>query len=140
MIKNYEQYHGVVLIRLLSQYLNMRIKKHADNSAYIINDSCGIYIKFSKKRLTPWNFTFQKIHYDVIRELSKQTTSTYVVLVCGEDGLCCVRWEEFQQLIYTIEDEETKAVSVARFKGYQYSVSGTDGTINHKFVDSEILL
>lgn len=142
MIKDFEKYHGSFFARVAHNYKNIKISlfENNDNSSYIINDNCGVYIKFSKKRLTPWQFTFTHEHYNYIKELSKETIKGYVVLLCHDDGFCCVDFNEFYTIITDIEVGLSKTVSVSRFKNQQYSVSGTDGKINHKFVDAYIEL
>lgn len=98
----------------------------------------GVYVKFSKKRITPWQFTFNSGHYNDILSLVKVNMKVFIVLVCGMDGICCIDFDEFGLIIANISDGETKSVSATRFKNQQYQVSVTDGEIKHKFADSEL--
>lgn len=140
MVKEFEQYHGIVLSRLAHNSGELKISTdiNSDNSSYILNDICGIYIKFSKKRLTPWQFTFNSDHYDSIKKLAEKTDKGYVVFVCGFDGLCCLSFEEFFFIIQNIDFDAAKSVSISRFKNQQYQVNGTDNEIKRKFADSEL--
>lgn len=142
MIKEFEQYHGIALSRLAHRLGELKISTdvNSDNSSYILNDSCGLYIKFSKKRLTPWQFTFNSEHYTSIEILAQSIEKGYVVFVCGMDGLCCVSFDDFFYIINGIEDGMSKSVSISRFKKQQYQVSGTDNEIRKKFADSEMTL
>jgi hypothetical protein len=142
MIKEYEQYHGMALCRLAHKFSGYKISTNVndDNSSYLINDNFGIYIKHSKKRLTPWSFAFNSEHYEAILRLVNSQQQVFILLVCGMDGICCIDYVEFSQVISKVMDNEIKYISVTRFKNKQYQVSGTDGEIKHKFADSDISL
>ena len=53
----------------------------------------GVYVKFSKKRITPWQFTFNSGHYNDILSLVKVNMKVFIVLVCGMDGICCIDFQ-----------------------------------------------
>lgn len=140
MIKDYEQYHGIALSRIAHKYgkLNISTDFNNDNSSYLLNNEIGLYIKFSKKRLTPWQFSFNADHYQDILKLAENTKSGYLALVCGFDGVCCISFDDFFYLINGIERGTIKSISVARFKNQQYQVTGSDNQLKRKIADSEI--
>lgn len=142
MIKEFEQFHGIALSRLVHRLGEIKISTdvNSDNSSYVLNGTCGLYIKFSKKRLTPWQFTFNSTHYSSIEQLANVTKTGYVIFICGMDGLCCINFEEFFYIVNRIEDGMVKSVSISRYKKQQYHVSGTDNEIKRKFADGEIQL
>jgi len=142
MIKEFEMYHGIVLSKLVHINNNIEISSDVnnDNSSYILNKSCGLYIKFSKKRLTPWTFTFNFEHNNAIESLSSLTTTGYVVFVCGNDGICCVEFQEFFFAIGQMVEGDKKSISISRFKKEQYLVSGSNYEISHKFSNFDIKL
>lgn len=140
MTKEFEQYHGIVLSRLIHSYGELEISSdiNSDNSSYLINNQCGIYIKYSKKRITPWQFNFNFEHYNAIINLMKVSKIGYVIFVCGFDGLCCVNFNDFLYIINGIDENCSKSVSISRFKNQQYKVSGTDNELSRKYADGEI--
>jgi len=142
MIKEFEMFHGIVLSRLTHKFGQIQISSmvNGDNSSYVINGSIAIYIKFSKKRLTPWQFTFTNEHFNKIMVLSNQYPKVYVVFVCNDDGICCISLEEFLINITNIEVNCTKSILISRSKNEQYGVSGTDGKLKYKISDSNICL
>lgn len=142
MIKEFEQFHGIAISRLTHKFGEITISTdvNCDNSSYILNGTCGIYIKFSKKRLTPWQFTFNSEHYTSIKQLADRSVKGYVVFVCGMDGLCCLSFEDFFCIVNGIEQGMAKSVSISRFKKQQYQVKGTDNEIKRKFADGEMTL
>lgn len=142
MIKEYEMYHGIVLSKLVHINNNIEISSdiNNDNSSYIVNQNCGLYVKFSKKRLTPWTFTFNYEHFNAIKSLSLLTPMGYVVFVCGNDGVCCVNFQEFFFAIGSMVEENMKSISISRFKKEQYQVNGSNNEISHKFANFDIKL
>lgn len=98
MIKEFEFYHGVVFSKLIHnpncKITSIKLYNHRSNSSYILNNNVGIYIKYSTKRLTPWRFSFQKIHQGEILELQNAFPKVYILLVCGEDGIVTLSFEE----------------------------------------------
>ena len=138
MIKDNEKYHGVVFARLthINNEIKISSKINNDNNSYIINDKIGIYVKYSKKRLTPWLFTFNKEQYSYVKKLILIAKNGYVVLVCNNDGICCVDFKQFLIVINKIDNDQTKSINITRYKNQMYEVSGTDGKINQKVADS----
>ena len=71
MIGEFEFFHGAVLARMVhvtQKTVAVAPYSECDNASYVINNSKGVYIKYSTKRLSPWRFSFQKRHYDKVVE------------------------------------------------------------------------
>jgi len=138
MIKVFEKYHGSAFSRLINKYGALKITANInqDNSSYIINNCLGIYIKFSTKRLTPWQFTFTEQHHKSIVNLSQLGEDNYLIFVCNDDGLCCITFKEYFNLISDITESLTKSIIITRFKNEKYYVSGSDGELKNKISDS----
>jgi hypothetical protein len=103
-----------------------------NNCSYIINESAGIYIKYSKQRLTEWRFTFSEDHVREITEMRERLGQVYITLVCNKDGICCLDWPEFTTVISTESESYPKWIAVSRMRGEKYSVRGSDGELKHK--------
>lgn len=134
MIHNFEFFHGLVFARLLhgtSETLSIKTYPTEDNASYILNNRIGLYIKYSTKRLTPWTFSFQKYHQDEILVLRNKFDEVYTILVCNEDGLVCLNFEELKRILNEVH-EEVEWIRVARRPGHEYSVSGKDGDLKFK--------
>lgn len=140
MIKDYEKYHGIALTRFVHNLGEIKVVSNInqDNSSYIINDYLGIYIKFSKKRITPWQFTFNADHNKCVKNLAQTCDKGYVVFVCNDDGICCIPFSDYFNLISLIDEQQTKSISISRFKNEKYHVSGTDGKLKQKISDGFI--
>ena len=126
-------FHGAVLIRVIRHESFRSVKVCQENDcSYLVNGMSGIYIKYSQKRLSPWSFTFSEEHVGGVEELNRKLSNVFVTLVCGEDGICCLEWEEFATVISTESTTYPKWISVSRMKGEKYSVWGRDGVLRHK--------
>jgi hypothetical protein len=134
MIKEFEFFHGVVFSRLLhTAQKEVSIKQYpsSDNASYIINDKIGIYIKYSGARLSPWRFSFKRRHQDEILEMKNNIGKAYLLLVCNDDGIVALSFEEFRQVLNEVH-EEVEWISVARNKREMYLVKGSDGSLEFK--------
>lgn len=133
MIKEFEFFHGAALVSLVHNKKIYSIVTYpsAYNASYVINDGVGIYIKYSKKRLSPWRFTFLKEHQDEILEMKKKYEKVYILLVCNDDGIACL---DFTQLKLVLDHfhEEAEWIAVYRQKGEKYLIKGSDGQLKFK--------
>ena len=129
----FEFYHGAVLSKLLYTGKELKIKTFPSdgNCTFTINDKVGIYIKYSKKRMTPWVFTFKKKHQEELSILGDLHKKTFIVLVCGDDGIACLNYDEFKEIFNTnIDDFEW--IKAHRFKRESYEISAKDGKLKKK--------
>lgn len=134
MVSEFEFFHGAVLARMLhstQQALLIRPYSESDNAAYVINDNKGIYIKYSAKRLSPWRFTFQRRHHEVITEMKRSISEVYIILVCNDDGAVVLSFDEFQEVARNGE-EPADWLSAARNRRQMYLVKGPEGRLAFK--------
>jgi hypothetical protein len=139
MIKEFEFYHGAALVRLLhgtNQEVVVELFPSESNASYIINKNIGLYIKHSAKRMSPWRFSFSQEHRDEILEMKKRLEKVFLLLVCGEDGIVSLDFDEFKKIV-----NETNGlvewVSVVRNKNTEYAVEGSDGFLSYKISKKE---
>ena len=103
----FEFYHGAVLAKLLYKGTELKIKAFPSdgNCTFSINNKIGLYIKYSKKRMTPWVFTFKKKHQEEFQILSELHKKTFLALVCGDDGIACLEYDQFKKIFHTNVDD-----------------------------------
>ncbi len=134
MINEFEFYHGVVFSKLLhdsqKQYC-IKPYPSPDNASYILDERIGIYIKYSTKRLSPWRFTFRIRHQEEIIKLKQEVGSVYLLLVCDDDGIVVLNYNEICQILDE-HREPVEWISVARIKRKMYTVKGSDGELSLK--------
>lgn len=141
MINEFEFYHGVTFARMLhatQKELAIKPYSSSDNAAYVVNGSTGIYIKYSTKRLSPWRFSFQQQHRDRILEMKKNVGEVFVLLVCNDDGIVVLTFDEFTQVLNEAQGG-TEWISAARNRRQMYSIKGSDGKLSFKVGKDEFL-
>ena len=77
------------MLHATQQTMTVAPYSESDNASYVINENKGIYIKYSSKRLSPWRFSFQKRHHEMISEMKRKLEEMFVILVCNDDGVGC---------------------------------------------------
>ena len=145
-ISHEDQLHGAVILKLVdsisthSKSLSINLEKGKSSSLYTLNIienqsakkiSIGIYIKISKKRISPWRYTFDRIHQSEIMDLALSTDELFIVFVAGLDGFAALSYNELKKLLDDNFDD-TEWVSVSRKIRQSYRVDGKDS--NKKIV------
>ncbi len=135
MISDYKLYQGAVLAQLIDEIdetLAIRdLREEGRQSAYVINDRIGLYIKHSTARLPPWQFTFSKANALSLMELRQQASEVYVTFVCWLDGMMCMSLDELTSILGAGVSDQAW-VRVQRRKNEWYSVSGAAGDLPYK--------
>jgi len=138
-VREYERFHGLVLVRVVrdaSPSIRIGSFKSEDKSAYVLDNRLGLYIKYSSKRLSPWQFSFHKPHLEVIESLNKALGQVCVSLVCGNDGVTVLTYLEMQAVLDK-QGGEGGWVSVRRKRSGMYDVHGSDGKLKFKIAQSD---
>lgn len=144
-INSSEKYYGAVILRAIKSLgeeipdANFSITTGESKSSFVIKgnipkrlgrgnfSSCGLFIKISNKRLSPWRYNFIKEHQDEILELKTQHSEVFICFVCGDDGVASV---DFKQLKDVLDEhhEEQEWVSLTRKHKENYRLKGNDGS------------
>ena len=141
MIREYENYHGSVLSRLLHAAggdVTLRAITEYGNVAYLVNQTTVLYIKYSSKRLSPWNFSFNSMHHVDILSLHKRFGKVVLALVCGDDGIVAINFEEFQHLL-GLPSEKGAWIRCSRRRREMYAVKGIAGELDSKIGDGHLI-
>lgn len=133
MIKEFEFYHGAVLTKIVQSDRKVSISAYPNSSrcSYVIDGSTGLYIKHSTNRLTPWGFSFAKIHQDEIKSMADSLDKVFVALVCGKDGIACLSFEELK-IVLDDDHGDHEWVRVSRRPREKYAVKGSNGKMRFK--------
>ena len=134
MINSFEFYHGIVLSRLVHSIdFSVSIQRFQSdgNASYVVNGNIGLYVKYSSKRMSPWRFTFKKEHQDEIDLLKSKMEKVFLVLVCSDDGVVCLTYEDLKQILDT-QHEPIEWISATRHKREMYAVKGSNGELDFK--------
>ena len=139
MIKEFEKYHGVILSRLVhgsKKQISVELYPSKYNSSYIINQDIGLYIKYSKKRLSPWRFSFLKEHQDEVAQMNRLLKKVFIVFVCHDDGMAILSYDEFKNILDE-NYEEIEWVAIQRRQREKFKISGHDGKLKCKIGENE---
>jgi hypothetical protein len=136
-MNNIDFFHGAVFSRIIDDSSTI-IKKHSgNNSSYIINNKTPIYIKYSQKRISPWTFSFAKTHIEDISKVKNGFENIFIILVCNDNGICCLNYQEFCTVISVESNYFPKWIKAQRQKGEKYAVTGSDGELTYKIGNSD---
>lgn len=139
MINDFEFFHGVVFARILhgtQRPLSVRPFQSVSNASYVVNDSIGIYIKYSSKRMTPWRFTFKKEHQEEIGLMKSSFRNVFLILVCNDDGVVCLSYLELKEILDN-QHNPIEWVSATRHKREMYLVKGSNGELDFKISQND---
>jgi len=135
MAKDVKFFHGIALVRIVDS--SPVLLKKVDRSVYSLDNKIYFYIKHSTKRMSPWTFSFLRNHVEKIVSLYNSKTKIYIVLVCNDDGICCLDFKEFKTVISYKNSLYPKWIRVSRKKGEKYYITGSDGVLKHKIGNSD---
>lgn len=141
--------HGFVISQIalsLSELKSVRInvKDAVSRGGYVfevyhdgeILTSFGLFIKTSRARGTPWRYTFSQEHQEEIKFLFEETGEVFIAFVNNDDGVSCVGYSLFKQLLDN-DFETAEWVTVSRKFNKQYSLSGNDGVLEKKIARND---
>jgi hypothetical protein len=131
MIKEYEFYHGAVLAKIAhycTPGVNIKPYPSGTNASYIIQNRIGLYIKHSSSRMSPWQFSFSDSHQDEILEMKIKLGTVFVALVCRDDGVVCLSFEELKVVLNEVHDRY-EWIRVSRRPREKYEIKGSDGRL-----------
>jgi hypothetical protein len=134
MIGEFERYHGAAIRELIvGANRPLKIETYDDMgrvNTYRIDDTVGIHIKHSSKRLPPWQFTYLNENLLEIERLGERCNSVWLIHVCGQDGAVALSLSEFRS-VNPRDAETTNFVRVDRDRNTMYRVNGTGGKLAH---------
>ena len=136
-INNDHMVHGAALTQIAEHpqftAINaVRINSEVSRSAFRINDSIGVYLKYAQKPKPPahdYTFTFNKDNKSELAKLSQQCDKLFITMVCVQDRhVCCIQYSEFQAWLMKRQrvlgnDEDTSTILVGLPKGKEFRVN-----------------
>ena len=126
MISESERYQGTALRQIIVSAGRPVSIGAAEASGRIDSFSIertAFQIKYSTKRLSPWNFSFTADHLFEIAALARTFDAVWMVLVCGIDGVVCLRAQEFLSITEP-RPGGVCSIRVYRNKNTMYRIAG----------------
>jgi hypothetical protein len=135
MLDEYEFYQGAVLRKLVVEgdyTTSIRpFVREGRIAAFVVNGRVGIYVKHSSKRMSPWRFSFSIEQAADLLDLEQNYPDTFVVFVCGSDGLVTLSCLDLHSIV-SFQESENAWVSIARPPRNQYELAGNKGALEYK--------
>lgn len=131
MIDKQEFYHGAAILRILEDVRCQSVQKH--DFGYQINERIFVFLKYTTKSRSPWQFTFSREDVGRLSSLVSSYRKIVIALICGGDGICAVPWVDVEELI----KGEAGWLSVRRNFNKRYGVTGPAGKLGKKVSRSE---
>ena len=126
MISDLERYQGVALRQILisaGRVVNIGTANETGRVDCFSIEKTAFQIKYSTKRLSPWQFSFTVDQMREIVALLKKFNSAWMLLVCGVDGIVSLSAREFLSISES-RPGGVCSVRVSRSKNSMYRVSG----------------
>ncbi len=137
MIKEFEFYHGAVFTSLIHNSrgeISIRSFGTKGNASYIVDEAIGLYIKHSSKRMSPWHFYFTSGHQKEILQMKSKFSKIFLILVCGDDGVVTLKYEEIKDVFNKGKEEW---ISAKRSPRKEYSIKARAGILSCKIGKSD---
>ncbi|SDT34473.1 hypothetical protein [Bradyrhizobium canariense] len=135
MLDEYEFYQGVVLRQLAVETdysVSFRpFVREGRINAFVVNGRVGVYVKHSSKRMSPWRFSFTIDQAADLLDLEQRFPDSFVVFVCGTDGLVTLSFADLHTIV-SFHESENAWVSVTRPPRAQYDLAGNRGELQYK--------
>ncbi|MCF8476694.1 MAG: hypothetical protein K9G60_06665 [Pseudolabrys sp.] len=126
MISDLERYQGVALRQIIisaGRAANIGIANETGRIDCFSIERTAFQIKYSTKRLSPWQFSFTADQMFEIATLLKKFNSAWMLLVCGVDGVVSLSAREFLSITES-RPGGVCSIRVSRSKNSMYRISG----------------
>ena len=126
MISDVERHQGAVLRQILvgaQRPLTFEVVDEGGRvDCFRVGDG-ALQIKYSNKRLSPWQFSFAQEQFDEFVGLSSKYALSWLVLMCGMDGFVAIRSDDVYRICKPT-NEGPAWIRVSRNRNSMYRVSG----------------
>lgn len=147
MLKDFELYHGAVIIQILrNPGKSIKLFEKSPDyswSEYEISDNLGNYKVFIKstsnvtrrKNNDRCNFTFSSADIARLKDICE--TNVIICLVCEKEAICTLTWEDVDELGF-LRSKEQCSLSVSWTKGSSLSVKCQGKELSHKIARNRL--
>jgi hypothetical protein len=130
LTKEFERYYGIVFTSLFDEFPDVSVSRFVeDNSAYILNESLGLYIKHATARVSPWNYSFRSNDFKIIKAMKENVNEIAFALVCGFHGVCVISSRDLE-IVGGLSGEDSIRVTVRTIRGGSWRVSGSNDSLS----------
>ncbi|MBB5174547.1 hypothetical protein [Texcoconibacillus texcoconensis] len=134
-IKKQQMYHGAVLTQI-SEHQSFKALNKVDKlyGHYLVNHDTRLFVKYASSESSPWTFQFESHTLEAIQSDINAPARVFLCLVCGEETVCALDFQEFSNLV-ELTSTERQVINVEVPPGGSMHVTGSLGelgkTIRH---------
>ena len=134
--------HGAALTQIVEHESFKALNRAGPEMGhYVVNTDTRLLVKYSKHEASPWSFTFNISHVDILAQDMASGYSVFLCLVCGTTTVIALNEDEIRTAI-DLEDSGTQWLRVELPQGGSPHVRGKAGslkrTIPHKSYPSRL--
>jgi hypothetical protein len=125
-IQEQDVFHGPGLVQIVEHPSFKALNRgSARYGHYLINTDRHVFAKYSSRKKSPWQFTFQPSDLENIQE---QEGAVFVMLTCGHHTICALAKEELEQIV-DLNSSAQQTVFVEVPSGGSCHVRGNQGKL-----------
>ena len=126
-IQEQDIFHGPGLVQVVEhpsfKALNRASAKYGH---YLINTDRHVFAKYSSRKKSPWQFTFQQ---DDLTNIQGQSGAVFVMLSCGHETICALTKAELEEII-DLDSSAQQSVTIEVPSGGSCHVRGNLGKLS----------
>lgn len=134
MSVDFETSQGVVLREIIAGTTTVNVapyNRHGRLDAFVFGGKVGVFVKYSTKRMSPWRFTFHIDQVSELLDLEAEHPNTFMVFVCGVDGLVTLDIATVHELV-SFQDTEQAWLRIDRKPRTLYGLAGNRAALENK--------
>ncbi len=98
-VQEQDIFHGPGLVQIVQHESFKALNRgSAKYGHYLINTNRHVFAKYSSRKRSPWQFTFQLEDLASIESASSKGP-TYVMLACGHETVCALTLDELREVV-----------------------------------------
>lgn len=106
-IQEQDFYHGTALSQIVRHQSFKALNSGSPKQGhYLINNDRHVLVKYRTTDGPTWQFTFKPEEVAAIKKMGKKSQSVFLCLVCGQETICALDFDEIKVLLSPGSDEQ----------------------------------
>jgi hypothetical protein len=106
-VQEQDIYHGTALSQIVRHQSFKALNSGSSKQGhYLINSDRHMLVKYRTNDGPTWQFTFKPEEIAAIKKMGKKSQSVFLCLVCGQETICALQFDEIKILLSSTSDEQ----------------------------------
>jgi len=128
-VQEQDIYHGAALSQIVRHQSFKALNSGSSKQGhYLINSDRHVLVKYRTNSGPTWQFTFKPDEVAAIKKMAKKSQSVFLCLVCGQDTLCALNFDEIKILLSGTPDEQ-QSITIEAPASKSLRVRGSNGDL-----------